>query len=250
MNVLILTDFSEVSINAGRYAIDLLREKTVNFHLLNIAEFNFEDSQDHSWNNQLVGTLERLQKSIATLESYSKQSKHRFHTRLFSDNLIKSVRKSLSEKKIDLIFIGAVSNAKHSHPLLGDHAYDVVRKIKCNIIVVPGNCKFSQPERILFPLDHSLSQKIETDAIYNSLDYMPSSEIKTMEIREKTARFQKENMEVIADFNSETFGDIQKKFDLVFVLGKNLNVCDRLLHKEYGISAGMKMEIPIFVYHG
>ena len=250
MNVLILTDFSEVSKNASQYAVDFLKNSRVNFHLLNIGEFNFQPSAKKQWNTQLVSTLEKLQHSVKELEDYSNDPKHSFHTRLSSDKLIDSVRVTLSEKKIDLIFIGAVSNDEHAHPILGDHAYDVVRKIKCNIVVVPGNCKYRSPEKIIFPIDHSVFELGDIDHIYESLDYLQPSEIKLMEIGRKAATLRDNLEDGLVDFNSEIFRNIQRKFDMVFVLGKNLNICDRLLHKDHGISTAMKMEIPIFVYHG
>lgn len=126
MNVLILTDFSDVSMNTGRYAVDFLKNSPANFHLLNIRKFNFQSSAKEEWNAQLVSTLEKLQDTVNGLEVYTKNVEHIFHTQLSSDNLIMAVRIALVEKEIDLIFIGAVSRNTHSHPILGDHAYDVV----------------------------------------------------------------------------------------------------------------------------
>lgn len=255
MNVLILTDFSEVSKNAGFYAVDFLKNTGANFHLLNIREFNFQKSASDTWNTQLVSTLEKLQQSVQKLEAYTANEEHHFHTRLSSDNLIKAVRIALIEKKIDLIFIGAVSHSEHSHPILGDHAYDVVRKIKCNIMVIPGDCSYRPTEKVVFPLDHSLTSE-NINKISDRLDYFEPSEFKLLGISETEVSAAKEkiesenDMEYLPTFNSDIFRKIQKDFDLVFVLGKNLTICDRLLHKDYGISSAMNMEIPIFVYHG
>ena len=44
MNVLILTDLSEVARNAGSYAVQFLGDIPVNFYMLNIREFNPEAS--------------------------------------------------------------------------------------------------------------------------------------------------------------------------------------------------------------
>lgn len=255
MNVLILTDFSEASENAGRYAADFLKKTSANFYLLNIHNFNFNRSASNYLENELVAILDELQVGAKKLKEYSKNKKHKFNTILSSESLISGVRKALIEKKIDLIFIGAASQDEHSHPILGDHAYDVVRKIKCNIIAVPAGCSYANPKKAVFPVDDSILRAEDQQEILNNLDYLNSLDFKILEIRDG----EMENPFKISDgelhkkpvpFTKDLFKDIQKHYDMIFVIGKNLSICDRLLHTEHGFSANMDIEIPIFVYHG
>jgi nucleotide-binding universal stress UspA family protein len=255
MNVLILTDFSETSDNAGKYAVDFLQKTEANFFLLNIHNFNFNRTAIKLLENELVFTLKQLQNSLKTLQEYSKNSKHNFNTILSSENLISAVRKALEEKKIDLIFIGAVSHDEHIHPILGDHAYDVVRKIKCNIIAVPGGCSFKQLNKAVFPIDHSILPFEDQKSVLDSLNYLNSSNFTLIEIQEGELA----NPLTLSNgsinnsprpFTKDLFKDIQKQYDIILIIGKNLSICDRLLHNEHGFSAKMNIEIPIFVYHG
>lgn len=255
MNVLILTDFSETSENAGRYAADFLKKTSANFYLLNIHNFNFNKSAGNNIENELVNILDKLQEGAQSLEGYSNNKKHKFHTILSSESLISAVRKALVEKKIDLIFIGAASQDEHLHPILGDHAYDVVRKIKCNIIAVPSGCTYSNPRKAVFPVDDSIFPSEDQQKILNNLDYLNSLDFKILEIRdgEMENPFRVSDSEIHTKpvpFTKALFKDIQKHYDMIFVIGKNLSVCDRLLHTEHGFSANMDVEIPIFVYHG
>lgn len=255
MNVLILTDFSETSVNAGRYAADFLQKSEVNFYLLNIHDFNFNRSARNRLNNELVSTLDSLQSAAKALEEYSKNSNHSFNTILSSENLISAVRKALTEKKIDLIFIGAVSQAEHTHPILGDHAYEIVRKIKCNIIAVPGGCTYVNPRKTVFPVDHAILTHYEQERIIENLSYLDSTKFTLLEIKDGDVEYSgmsncKIPFKTPVPFTRELFKDIQEQFDIIFVIGKNLSICDRLLHTEYGFSAHMNVEIPIFVYHG
>ncbi len=255
MNVLILTDFSETSENAGRYAVDFLQKTAANFYLLNIHNFNFNRSASEHLESELVNTLSELQEGVRTLEAYTRSKKHKFHTILSSENLIGAVRKALIEKKIDLIFIGAVSQDEHVHPILGDHAYDIVRKIKCNIIAVPTGCIYHNLKKAVFPIDRAILSLDEKNRILEDLDYLNSPDFTLLEIKDGDVEYAnsvngKIPLNTPVPFTRELFKDIQKKFDIIFIIGKNLSICDRLLHTEYGFSAHMNVEIPIFVYHG
>ena len=254
MNVLILTDFSETSVNAGRYAVDFLQKTAANFYLLNIHNFDFNRSAGNYIETELVGTLSQLQDGIKTLEKYTQNKQHKFHTILSSENLIGAVRKALVDKKIDLIFIGAVSQDEHVHPILGDHAYDIVRKIKCNIIAVPTGCTYQNLKKVVFPIDQAILSIEEKNRIVDNLDYFKTSEYTLLDIKDGEIEYQDAVNEKVpfrtpVPFTRELFKDIQKQFDIIFIIGKNLSICDRLLHTEYGFSAHMNVEIPIFVYH-
>lgn len=255
MNVLILTDFSGTSENAGKYATDFLQKTATNFYLLNIHNFNFKRSASELLENELVSTLGQLQLDAAKLEKYSGNKKHKFHTILSSENLISAVRKAMTEKKIDLIIIGAASQDDHSHPILGDHAYDVVRKIKCNIIAVPSGCTYKNLKKAVFPVDNSILSAIEQKKILENLPYLDSSNFTHLEIKDGDVEYSENDdlnipHKTPVPFTKTLFKEIQKHFDIIFIFGKNLSICDRLLHSEYGFSAKMNVEIPIFVYHG
>ena len=255
MNVLILTDFSETSTNAGKYAVDFLHDKEVNFHILNIHNFNFERSASKGLEKELVSTLDALQSTVDSLGEYSKPKLHKFDLILSSENLIGAIRKALIDKKIDLIFIGAVSQNEHAHPILGDHAYEVVRKIKCNIIAVPGGCIYEKPEKTVFPVDPAVLAVQEQNNILDKLQFLQSSQFTLLEIKDGDIKYPNEEnrdipFETPVPFTRDLFREIQRQFHIIFVVGKNLSICDRLLHSRHGFSAEMNVEIPIFVYHG
>ncbi|WP_300436867.1 universal stress protein [Christiangramia sp.] len=254
MNVLILTDFSEVSDNAAKYAIDFLQEIPSNFYLLNIQDFNFNRTASNKLEHQLIDILEKLQKNAEELKYYSSNPEHHFNTSLSSENLIKAVRLAMEERKIDLIFIGTVSQKTHQHPILGDHAYDVVRKIKCNIIAVPAGCQYKIPKNTIFPVDSSLIPDEKIVQIMEESFYLKKTKFSLMEINDtkviaRNPEGQEKNVIRFKDLNYNFLEDIREKFDFIFIIGKNLNICDRFLHTRYGFSAKMVIKIPIFVYH-
>lgn len=267
MNVLLLTDFSVASDNAARYAIDYFRHLPVKFYLLNIQNFHLDEQQvDTTLELKLTGTLDRLVKKQNYLKEYSSDKNHDFYTILSSENLIIATRNAIEEKKIDYVVIGAVSQSEKHHPILGDHAYEVVRKIRSKIIAVPSNSVYRYPEKVIFPVDFSVSGKERVNDLLNHRSFLKQADFSIFEIERKedwqetvendlqnfirTAKaYSGNDTEDTVTTKTGILDDIQKKFDMIFILGKNLYVCDRLLHNTHGISAQMKLSIPIFVYH-
>ncbi|AVR44355.1 hypothetical protein C7S20_03270 [Christiangramia fulva] len=267
MNVLLLTDFSKVSENAGKYAVDFLQDLSVNFYLLNIQDFNFKKTNSGKLENQLLHTWEKLQDGIASLEEYSRNENHHFSYVLSSENLITAVRKALDEKKIDLIFIGMASHEVHHHPILGDHAYEVIRKIRCNIMAVPGESKYEKADKLVLPVDYSVLSGKKVHQLLESKKYISATQITLIELDEKHAgnnalaikeevasEMKNANVQALQMAESEIFtegllSEIQDRFDMIVVLGKNLSVCDRLLHARHGVFATTANSLPILVIH-
>ncbi len=268
MNVLILTDFSEVSDNAGRYAVDFLQNVAANFFLLNIHDFNFSKSASRLLENELVTTLEQLQSDVEELKSYTKNPEHTFNTILSSDNLINAVRKALQEKKIDMVFIGAASQEVHQHPLLGDHAYEVIRKIRCHIMAIPGGSTFNGVNKFVLPVDYSVISREKAFQQLEQTEFINQGRLTVIELDEgnpenTTNEFawpqltaSKESTETrylkmgeSQIFSEDLLMDIQDKFDMILILGKNLSVCDHFLHANYGLVTNVSNNLPILVIH-
>ncbi|MDR5591920.1 universal stress protein [Christiangramia sp. SM2212] len=250
MNVLLLTDFSNTSDNAMKYAIEFLQNSKVNFYLMNIHEFNFEKTKGKVLGEKVENTLQDLQSKIQELKVLSSNSQHRFKTMFSSENLINAVRRSLEEHKIELIFIGTLSQQDHSHPIFGDHAYELVRKIKCNIFAIPSGCEFKKPKTAAFPVDNSILPANFESNILEQIEYFKSLKFTLLEINNHSAVKLSADDNLSVAFTSELFLEIQQQYDFIFIIGKNLSLCDRLLHSEYGLSAKMPVYIPIYVYHG
>ncbi|MDT0642800.1 universal stress protein [Zunongwangia sp. F363] len=269
MNVLILTDFSEVSNNTGKYALDFLGNAPGQIYVLNIQNINFKKAVPDVLERKMVEISGKLHKSIELFQQYSNNLKLEFHSILSSENLINAVRRCVAEKKIDLIFIGAISRDVRHHPLLGDHAYEVVRKIKCNIVAVPENQKYRKPETSILPIDYSVLSEERIYQHIKNCSFLKDTQMTVVEIEENDFGVKKEetvahklpdllngakvdyiDMAEPAIFSRDVLLEIQEKFDIIVVLGKNLNVCDRLLHTRYGLCSMVNNQLPILVLHG
>ncbi len=268
MNVLILTDFSEVSDNAGKYALDFLGSTPGQIYVLNIQDIDFNKAAPDVLEQKMLDISRKLHKSITLFKRHTKNPNQEFHSILSSDNLINAVRKCVDEKKIDLIFIGAVSLDARHHPLLGNHAYEVVRKIRCNIVAVPGSKKYKKPKTSILPIDYSVLTEEKIYQLIKNCSFVKDTNMTVLEIEENSPRSLKKkavshslpgmlngatvdyvDMAAPAIFSRDVLLEIQDKFDIIVVLGKNLNVCDRLLHTRYGLCSTIDNQLPILVLH-
>jgi len=267
MNVLILTDFSEVSENASRYALDFLRETPSTISLLNIQDINFDAESSEKLGKKMLVISEKMHAAIENLKKYSSNKDHKFHLNLSLDNLITAVRRCVEEKHIDLIFIGAASQEEHKHPLLGNHAYEIIQKIKCNILAVPDKVTFVEPKQMILPIDYSVLSERKSFQILRDRNYVKSENLTIVNVNENENYCLKRKMiqelgeiepkehldfrflDKNAFFNSDFLMEIQDEFDGIVILGKNLSISDKLLNSRYGLFSKISNKLPILILH-
>jgi nucleotide-binding universal stress UspA family protein len=267
MNVLILTDFSEVSENASRYALDFLKDTPSTISLLNIPDINLNIEFSEKLGEKILSTSKQMHAAIADLKNYSTNPKHKFQLNLSLDNLITAIRRCVEEKNIDLIFIGAASKKEHKHPLLGKHAYEIIQKIKCTILAVPGKVHYVTPKRMILPIDYAVFSERKSFQILANRNYVKSESLTVVNVNENENNSSKikiiqelwerdsnENMDFKsldknAFFNADFLREIQDKFDLIAILGKNLSISDKLLNSRYGLCSKISNKLPILILH-
>lgn len=266
MNVLILTDFSAVSINAARYSLNLLREVPSRFYVLNI------DTTD-SWldmaSDKREGIIrEKLRGRIESLRSLSQNPDHRFEALFSRDNLLTATRKFVEEKDIDLIVMGAVRQDFLKHTLIGNHTYEIMKKVKCNLLAIPENSQYVVPREVAIPIDYSVSLDKKVLRFLGDSTVPNETRFTVMEVKEKVTpeelrlaeekdlfyplsdrklRFTELETEAVA--SKEQFMQVQKEFDMLVILGRNLSICDRFLHTEHGLYSSVENRLPILVLH-
>lgn len=267
MNVLILTDFSKVAENAGKYAVDFLGKVPAKFYLLNIETFNFRGVAIEYLREKKGVAVERLNKSLEKLKDYTHNPEHCFQACFSEENLVNATRKFVSEKKIDLIVMGAAGKDSQHNAILGNHTYEIIRKVRCNILAVAEGSVYKQPKKIALPMDYSASLDNRVLRFFEIPGIVKKTRITVMEIKDSSpamvaAELPRDMMfgelnnhlhfmelEESALYNEDLLRKVQEKYDMIVILGKNLSVCDRLLHSKYGIVTAISNKLPVLVLH-
>tara|TARA_R100001369_G_scaffold92821_2_gene140177 strand:+ start:4511 stop:5344 length:834 start_codon:yes stop_codon:yes gene_type:complete len=276
MNVLIPTDFSENSWNAIKYAVSLLKEVRVSFHLLHVNNTSStEMGPEIQGSGTLLATpdkikvttqLQELKDSILT--QYS-SNKHTYKTSIEYTSFIKGVRTQIAEKEIDLIIMGTKGASGIKKYTLGSNAGDVITKVKCPVLVIPENAQYKEPKHIAFPTDFNLLYKeriVKTlqsvTQLHNSflhVVHVGSKTVSLTDIQEKNKSFLTYSLEAVQHkFHSCNTLDLEesiqnfvekKQINMIAMVAKNLNFFQRILFRPTVKKMSYQTKIPFLVLH-
>lgn len=158
--ILLLTDFSENSINAMRYGLSLFEKSDCTFYVLHVQKASSYISDDlmyasnESVYESLVGkSKSKLKALVEELELEYNNPNYSFECVVDYDNFTDAIKQLISSKNIDFIVMGTngVTGAKEF--VFGSNTINVIRKIKSPVLIIPENYKFTKPKSILLSLD-------------------------------------------------------------------------------------------------
>lgn len=263
MNVLVLTDLSDVAKNAGSYAVQFLAHTPAVFHMLNIRLFNPGHSGEAFDPETEKLALKNLKQRAAELKEISTNKQHEFKVHYSENDLLGATRNYVAAKEIDLIVMGAAHKGHSPHTIIGNHTYEMIKKIRCNVLAVAENCKFDPLQNLILPIDYSASIEGKT---FNFLKRRGVAEKAAITVVEMEKTIQDEpgrkffgeindrkihllKMETSEAFSEKQLQQVQKRFELIVLLGKNIGICDELLHTEHGLCSKVALNLPILVLH-
>ena len=99
----------------------------------------------------------------------------------------------VDERDIDLVAMGTKGKTDSKNLTFGSHTLQVLKYIKCPVLVIPENYKYVTPKEFVFTTDFSMPyQKREllflselASDFQSQIDILYISEMKTMSLREK-----------------------------------------------------------------
>jgi len=163
-NILLPTDFSNNSMNAIRYAMQLFNNEKCNFYLLNTytptiyyIEYVPINADPAGLSNVIKeNLLSDLNKMVEKLESEYKNPNHEFETIAAFNTLILGINEITKERNIDYIVMGTKGATGAKEVLFGSNTVHVLKNAKCPVLAIPSSFEFEAPNEILFPSDYEL----------------------------------------------------------------------------------------------
>lgn len=161
-NILLPTDFSDNSLNAIRYAIQLFKNDDCTFHLFNAytpvvydltyvllspAQFGLRDPIRAASQEGLDDLIKQL------LNEFGSNPKHKFETIARFETLIAGIKELIVERNIDLVVMGTKGATGAKKILFGSNTVQVFKEIKFPVLAIPSNFDYVTPQEILFPSD-------------------------------------------------------------------------------------------------
>lgn len=274
-NILLLTDFSDNSINALHYALKLFSGASTNFFVLHVEVTNtfLTDDLMAAGNKSIYDSLvkkpkNRLKKVVLDLEVASKQENFNFEMLIDHDVFIDSVNQVVASKAIDLIVMGTNGATGTREVIFGSNTINVIRKVTCPTLVIPEDFEYTSPKEILLPLD--LSDSISGNAFKNLLTFAKiySEKLHLLRVKpndEISVEVQKDNEYIethLKDFNYEyhvvsntPLDHVVNSYtqthsiDVVALLVQKESLFERFFTGSSTTEISKKLKVPLLVFH-
>ena len=196
-NVLLLTDFSENSINAMRYALQLFKNELCSFfvlHAYNSSLYTTDnlllDGKQSIYDSLIKKSKQKLEILINEFEDEFKNKNFSYQALVDYDNLTDAVKQVKKSKNIDLIVMGSNGVTGTKEVVFGSNTINIIRKVTCPTLVIPESFKFKQPKEILLPLDpiDSINNKAFTNAIEFAKHYCTKLHVLRVNPKDKNSK--------------------------------------------------------------
>jgi nucleotide-binding universal stress UspA family protein len=277
-NILLLTDFSENSWNAIKYAINFFEKEICNFYLLYVNRLSdnilnaspYFASEDVLENIYTKPSKQKLRKVVKRITSHFAPNKnHRFYSLSDYDFFIESIRKHVDEKSIDIIVMGTKGASGLKKIIVGTNTGNVITKVKCTTLAIPEKAEFIKLQEVAFPTDFSLSYDIQILQPLSDILENYKAALRILHISKKKNNLnsdQKRNSELLDDYfnhlnhsfhyltNKKTEDAIQcftesRNTDMICMVAKNLNYFQQILFHSKIEEISYYTEIPFLVLH-
>ncbi len=167
--ILLPTDFSENSWSAIGFALQLFKNETCTFYLLNTYTpviYNLEEivlsTSEYNLENIIrENSVNGLKAIKARIENEYKNPKHSFVEISAFNTLISEINELHKEHVMDFIVMGTKGATGAKEVLFGSNTTHVFKSAKCPVLAVPDMFSFEVPHEILFPSDYNINFKTE-----------------------------------------------------------------------------------------
>jgi nucleotide-binding universal stress UspA family protein len=165
--VLIPTDFSNNSLNAIRYALELFKYERSEFFIFHAYADDVYESDSFSDRKAFDETKERVklkaQTEIKKIENkiaeWSPNPKHHYNTLSLFGTLIDEANELVDSENIDVLVMGTKGETDDRNITFGSNTLQVMKYVKCPVLAIPVGCQPYPPNHILFPTDFLLPFK-------------------------------------------------------------------------------------------
>ena len=274
--ILLPTDFSNISLNAIKYALSLYKESKCEFYILNVYRVPYMTNEELMENDAqqlaiLEGEMfESSRKNLEKLVSgFDKNENHVYHTISDYNFFIDSVKQYVAEKEIDLVVMGTKGATGAKEIFLGSNTGDVLMKTDCNVIAIPENSNYKAPKEIVFPTDFKLKYErddlaplielaVTNEATLRILHFSQDGQFTEEQVRNKrvldsyleTLRHSFHTLTNI-DFEEALNCFVQSRgnVDMIAMISGHYNFFQRLFFRPKVMELSFHTKIPLYVLH-
>ena len=276
-NILIPTDFSENSWNAIEYGLSFFKKTSCTFYFLHVSPYQ---GVSHGITKESIRLLfedpptltvkEQFQRLLKKIEQLALNTKHRFYTVHEHIFFIDAIRKQVEEKEIDCILMGTKGASGIKEKTVGSNTGDVITKVKCPVLVIPENARYTKPKEVAFPTDYNIYYKSRVLTTITNILTTNDAALRVLHVskkEQKLSSLQKKNKDFLDDYLEDevshsfhflTNPNIEealqcfvesRNIDMITMIAKNLNFFQRILFHPTVEKISYHTTIPFLVLH-
>lgn len=275
--ILLPTDFSKNALNAIRYALELYKDQTCDFYLLNaylvngysIDKFFVPEPGDQAHENARHTSEKRFEKLMDILALNQDNPKHRFHTISTFNSLLFAIKSTIAKYDIDMVIMGTKGATGSESVVFGTNAVDVMEKVtECPVMAIPQELRFKAPKEIVFPTDYKTNFKRRELNYLLEIASFHHAAIRVLHIEKelKLNREQMSNKELLesilegTDHSYHTLRDLKVKSgisafvesresDMIAFVNKKHSLFGSILSNPLVKEMGYHSKIPVLTLH-
>lgn len=271
--ILIPTDFSDNSLNAVDYALQLYEDEPCTFYILNTympAFYHIEyviNPSEYGLENPLqeesLTGLERLKERIINEQN---NVNHYFETISSFNSLVSEIKKIIDTYAIDLIVMGTKGLTNAKKVLLGSNAIHVLKNASCPVLTIPSNFTYEAPKELLFPTDYKIDYEVNLLKPVLEIATKFNSRIHIIHVmlKEELSQVQKDKKAILAGYfkkpaslfheiDNENIADAVKnyqlraKINLLIMINNRHLFLEKLFFKDKINQIMLHLNIPFLV---
>jgi len=215
-NILVPTDFSEISFLAAKFAMEIAKASNAKLIILHSFHLNINLTDDATYDAKLI-IEETLKTQDKKLQSFQKKLGDGVEIKMKLSNLslTESIKNIIDEEEIDLVVMATEGASGLYEKFIGSKTEKVVRKVGIPVIAVPSPTSMDSIHNILVPLDIREIQ----DKLMKNLLLLQEFFSAKMEFVWVRTPHNIENEETVREkFNSlmDTYGIVDCKLSIIY----------------------------------
>ncbi len=257
--VIVPVDFSETSMNAARYAVQLL---TGHYGVTMILHHVYEKSSQAA---EALEKLTQLQEELRTTGIVK--------TELLAEEgsgFVEELEKLARHRVADLIIMGITGRSPIGQSLMGSNTLKMVQHKVCPVLIIPENCSFKAVKNVLLTSDFKDVQSATPSVPIRKVlkAFQPQLHVLNVDSGHYVAlteEYQKEKArlkEMFAGFSPEFYfmalHDVNeainqfaqdKQIDIIIVIHKEQSLISRLFSKSQTKKLAYQSSVPVLAVH-
>lgn len=230
--ILLPIDFSKNSLNAIAYALDMYKNDSCQFYILNafsIPNYDVDSLQMLHFDMNIFTAKKEVVESdlIELVNKISRNNEetkhHNFDTIATHEEPLRAIKDAIEMYDVDLVVMGTKGETGLQRIVYGSLAIQVMEKSRnCPVLVVPENAKYSTLNEIVFPSSYKTHFKKRELEYLSELAKMSSASIRILHIDNELEL--DENQLQHKRMLTEYFDDVIHTFHSIENMGKDIAI--------------------------